>query len=492
MRTRRRPSRPAASSRPLRVAIVGRPNVGKSTLFNRLAGRKLAIVDDTPGVTRDWRESDARLGDLDFTAIDTAGLEDATEGLEARMSRQSEAALSRADVALFLIDARAGLTPTDRHFAAWLRRTGVPAIVVANKCEGHHGESGRLEAFALGLGEPIAVSAEHGEGLSELYDALRALRPHPRKDEDEDAAWDSRDEAPDDSSDDRQDRPLQLAIVGRPNAGKSTLVNRLLGEERMLTGPEPGITRDSIATLWTWRDKKVRLVDTAGLRRRAKVIEKLESLSVADTLNTIRFAEVVVLVVDATHPFEKQDLSLAHMVEEEGRALIIAVNKWDLVEDRQAAMRALRETLENSLTQIRGVAMIACSALDGTNLDKLMEAAFAAHAAWNRKLTTSELNRWLAAVTGSHPPPISQGRAIRIRYMTQIKTRPPTFLLFVNKPADLPRGYMRYLVNQLREVFGLDGVPIRLQTKKGGNPYAGKKRTKSEMRTMSRAHGKRR
>ena len=484
---RTRPSRPAKKPpRMLRVAIVGRPNVGKSTLFNRLAGRKLAIVDDTPGVTRDWREADARLGDLDFIVIDTAGLEDATEGLEARMSRQSEAALSHTDIALFLIDARAGLTPTDRHFAAWLRRTGVPAIVVANKCEGGQGESGRLEAFALGLGEPIAVSAEHGEGLSELYDALREIRPAPPGDDDEDEV------APEDSRGEYTDRPLQLAIIGRPNAGKSTLVNRLLGEERMLTGPEPGITRDSIATLWTWRGKKVRLVDTAGLRRRAKVSERLESLSAADTLRTVRFAEVVVLVVDATHPFEKQDLALAHMVEEEGRALIIAVNKWDLVEDRQAAMQDLRNAVDSSLTQIRGVAMITCSALAGTNLDTLMEAAFAAHATWNRKLSTSELNRWLGAVTGSHPPPISQGRAIRIRYMTQVKTRPPTFLLFVNKPADLPRGYMRYLVNQLRETFGLDGVPIRLQTKKGENPYAGKKRTKDEMRAMSRAHGKRR
>ncbi len=476
------------SSRSFRVAIVGRPNVGKSTLFNRLAGRKLAIVDDTPGVTRDWREADARLGDLDFIAIDTAGLEDSSEGLEARMSRQSEAALARADAALFLIDARAGLTPTDRHFAAWLRRTGVPAIVVANKCEGGAGEAGRLEAFALGLGEPLAVSAEHGEGLSELYDALRALCPAPPRgeaeDEDEDAPEDARDQA--------SARPLQLAVIGRPNAGKSTLVNRLLGEERMLTGPEPGITRDAIATLWTWRGQKVRLVDTAGLRRKARVVEKLESLSVADTLRTIGFAEVVVLVVDATHPFEKQDLMLAHMVEEEGRALVIAVNKWDLVEDRQAVMRDLHNALETSLTQIRGVAMVTCSALAGTNLDKLMEAAFAAHATWNRKISTADLNRWLGAVTGSHPPPISQGRAIRIRYMTQTKTRPPTFLLFVNKPADLPRDYMRYLVNQLREAFALDGVPIRLQTRKGENPYAGKKRGKEEMRAMSRAHGKRR
>ncbi|MBM3564630.1 MAG: ribosome biogenesis GTPase Der [Alphaproteobacteria bacterium] len=467
--------------RSFRVAIVGRPNVGKSTLFNRLAGRKLAIVDDTPGVTRDWREAPGRLGDLDFTVMDTAGFEDTRRGLEARMSRQSEAALERCDAALFLLDARAGVTPADKHFANWLRRTAVPVILVANKCEGGAGEAGRLDAFALGMGEPIAVSAEHGEGLSELYDALRALYPTP-----------SNERAEDEETEEGADHPLMLAIVGRPNAGKSTLVNRLLGEERMLTGPEPGITRDAIATLWTWRGRPVRLIDTAGLRRKAKIVEKLESLSAADTLRAIRFAEVVVLVVDATHPFEKQDLALAHMVEEEGRALVIAVNKWDLVEDRNKAMKALREAVENSLTQIRGVAMVTCSALDGTNMDRLMDAVGDADQTWNRKISTADLNRWLEAVTGSHPPPISQGRAVRIRYMTQTKTRPPTFLLFVNKPADLPRPYLRYLVNQLREVFDLDGVPIRLQTKKGENPYAGKKRSKEEMRRLSRKHGKRR
>ena len=460
----------------LRVAIVGRPNVGKSTLFNRLAGKKLALVDDTPGVTRDWREGAASLGGLDFTVIDTAGFEDRPEGLEARMRRQTEAALARAHAVLLLIDARAGVAPLDRHFAAWLRRLGLPVILVANKCEGRAGEAGRLEAFALGFGEAVPISAEHGEGLGDLYDALSALGPATLEGA---AAGEA-------------GRPLQLAILGRPNVGKSTLVNRLLGEERMLTGPEPGITRDAIAVPWTWQGRAVRLVDTAGLRRRAKVAGKLESLSAADALRAVRFAEVVVLVVDVTRPFEKQDLQLARMVEEEGRALVLAVNKWDLVENRAQVLRQLRAAMEKSLTQVRGVAMVTCSALAGTNLDRLMEAVFAAHEAWNRKVSTADLNRWLEVMTAAHPPPISQGRAIRIRYATQIKTRPPTFLMFVTKPADLPRTYFRYLVNGLRNAFDLPGVPIRIETRKPENPYAGKKRSKEELRKLSRKHGKRR
>ena len=488
----------------LRVAIVGRPNVGKSTLFNRLVGKKLALVDDTPGVTRDWREAKARLGDLDFTIIDTAGFEDRAEGLEPRMRRQTEAALAQADAALLLIDARAGVSPLDRHFAAWLRRLGLPVILAANKCEGRAGEPGRIEAFALGFGEAVALSAEHGEGLDGLYDALGTLGVRAR---DATAGTEPGDQARPDggalfnarvtpvgvhSHDDSPARPLQLAILGRPNVGKSTLVNRLLGEERMLTGPEPGITRDSIAVPWSWRGRALRLVDTAGLRRKAKVVEKLERLSVGDTLRAVRFAEVVVLMVDATHPFEKQDLQLARMVEEEGRALVLAVNKWDLVEAPARALRNLRAAVEKSVTQARGVALVTCSAQAGTNLDRLMEAVFAAYQAWNRKVSTSDLNRWLEVMTTAHPPPISQGRAIRIRYMTQTKTRPPTFLMFVTKPADLPASYLRYLSNGLRQAFALPGVPIRFETRKPDNPYAGKKRSKDEMRKMSRHHGKRR
>ena len=463
----------------LRVAIVGRPNVGKSTLFNRLVGKKLALVDDTPGVTRDWREASARLGDLNFTVIDTAGFEEAAEGLESRMRRQTEAALAGADAVLFLIDSRAGLTPLDRSFAAWLRRIGLPVVLVANKCEGRAGEPGRIEAFALGFGEAVPLSAEHGEGLGELYDALGAVGAR------------AGDKAPA-TAPGEDARPLQLAILGRPNVGKSTLVNRLLGEDRMLTGPEPGITRDSIAVPWSWKGRAVRLIDTAGLRRKAKVVGKLENLSATDTLRAVRFAEVVVLMVDVTHPFEKQDLQLARMVEEEGRALVLAVNKWDLIDERPRVLRELRAAVEKSMTQTRGVAMVTCSALAGTNLDRLMEAVFAAHESWNRKISTADLNRWLEVMTTAHPPPISQGRAIRIRYMTQIKIRPPTFLMFVTKPADLPRTYLRYLVNGLRNAFDLPGVPIRIETRKPDNPYAGKKRSKDEMRKMSRHHGKRR
>ncbi|MCC7017331.1 MAG: ribosome biogenesis GTPase Der [Rhodospirillales bacterium] len=462
----------------LRVAIVGRPNVGKSTLFNRLAGKRLALVDDTPGVTRDWREAKARLGDLDFTVIDTAGFEERTEGLESRMRQATEAALARADAVLFLFDARAGVTPLDRQFAAWLRRRGKPVVLLANKCEGRAGEPGRIEAFALGFGEAIPISAEHGEGLGGLYDALGALGIRAAGE----AEAESREQA----------RPLQLAILGRPNVGKSTLVNRLTGEERMLTGPEPGITRDAVAVPWTWKGRAVRLIDTAGLRRKAKVTGKLEGLSAADTLKAVRFAEAVVLMVDATRPFEKQDLQLARMVEEEGRALVIAVNKWDLVENRAETVRRARAAVEKSLAQARGVELVTCSALAGTNLDRLMEAVFAAYESWNRKISTADLNRWLETMTAAHPPPISQGYPIRIRYMTQTKIRPPTFLLFVTKPADLPQAYFRYLVNGLRAAFDLPGVPIRLETRKPVNPYAGKKRSKEELRRLSRKHGKKR
>jgi GTP-binding protein len=447
------------------VAIVGRPNVGKSTLFNRLVGQRLALVDDTPGVTRDRREGEGRLADLSFRVIDTAGLEESDPGtLESRMRTQTERAVADADAVLFLIDARAGVTPLDEHFAEVLRRSGKKVIVVANKSEGRAGTAGVLDAFSLGLGEPVPVSAEHGEGMADLH---AALAPFERT-----APAEPAEAAEAEAGGARGERPLQLAIVGRPNVGKSTLANRLIGEERLLTGPEAGITRDSIAIEWEWRDRAIRLVDTAGLRRRPRVEEKLEKLSVSDTLRTIRFAEVVVLVIDATQPLEKQDLTIARLVENEGRAMVLAVSKWDLVEDRQAALGRVRDRLQASLPQLSGIAVIPVSGRTGAGLDKLMEAVLATHEVWNRHVPTPQLNRWLAEVQERHPPPLVEGRRLRLRYMTQANVRPPTFALFSSKPAELPESYRRYLVNLLREHFELPGVPIRMMLRKGKNPYA--------------------
>jgi GTPase len=444
------------------VAIVGRPNVGKSTLFNRLTQRRLALVDDTPGVTRDWREGEARLGDLGFRVLDTAGLEEAErESLPARMSEQTERALSGADAVLFLIDARAGVTPVDRHFAERLRRRGVRTLLVANKTERRAGGPGLIEAYELGLGEPIAISAEHGEGMAELYEALRPLVESAAPEQ----APAPRSETP---------KPLQLAVVGRPNVGKSTLVNRLLGEERLLTGPESGITRDAIAVNWRWHGKPVRLIDTAGLRRKAKIEAKLEKLSVADTLRAVRFAEVVVLVLDAEQMLERQDLAIARLVEEEGRALVLAVNKWDVVADKPKALERLRDRLEVSLPQLQGLATVTLSAKTGRGTEKLMPAVFAAHDAWNRRIATPALNRWLEAAQARHPPPLVSGRRLKLRYMTQANVRPPTFALFASKPGDLPVSYRGYLVKRLREDFELPGVPIRMMLRKGKNPYAEK------------------
>jgi len=452
------------------VAIVGRPNVGKSTLFNRLVGKRLALVDDLPGVTRDRREGRARLGDLAFTAIDTAGLaEAAPESLTGRMQEQTEAAISTADAVLFLIDARAGTTPADRAFADLVRKSGKPAILIANKSEGSAGEAGVLEAYELGLGEPIAISAEHGEGLADLYAGLRAALPDATGPA---AEVERRDARSDIEQNTAERRPIRIAVVGRPNCGKSTLVNRLLGEERLLTGPEAGITRDAIAVDLTWQDRPFRVHDTAGLRRRARVEEKLEKLSVADALNAVRFAEVVVLLMDAQKPFEEQDLRIADLIEREGRALVIAMNKWDLIEPRAGAIKKLREETDHWLPQVKGVPVVAVSGLTGAGLDRLMQAVVDAHALWNRRVETSALNRWIADVVASHPPPAVSGRRIRLDYITQPKSRPPTFVLFTSRADALPDAYRRYLVNSLRETFDLPGTPIRLLLREKKNPYA--------------------
>jgi GTPase len=447
------------------IAIVGRPNVGKSTLFNRLVGRRLALVDDIPGVTRDRREAEATIGDLSFRAIDTAGLEEAAPAsLEARMRRQTEAAIADADLVLFLIDARAGVTPADEHFADIVRASGRPVALLANKVEGRAAESGVLEAYSLGFGEPIPVSAEHGIGMPDIYDAIRAAMA---------AEGDPGSEAPEEED---ETKPLGVAIIGQPNAGKSTLVNRLIGEERMLTGPEAGITRDAIAVDWEWQGRPFRLVDTAGIRRKAKVVGKLEKLSVGDALRAIRFAEVVVLVMDATEPLEKQDLQLADLVAQEGRALVLALNKWDLIGDPQQRIKTLKSDLDETLTQVRGVPMIPISAKSGRGLDELMRAVTAIYATWNKRVATAALNRWLDVTTERHPPPAVSGRRIKLKYLTQSKTRPPTFFLSCSRPEALPDAYRRYLVNGLREDFDLTGVPIRLMLRRDANPYEGRRR----------------
>jgi GTP-binding protein len=443
------------------VAIIGRPNVGKSTLFNRLAGRPLALVDDTPGVTRDRREGEGHVADLNFRMIDTAGLEEtAPETLAGRMRTQTESALTQADVALLVIDARAGLTPMDRHFARWLRRAGKPVVLVANKAEGRQAVAELDEAYTLGLGDPVAISAQHGEGLGELYERLQPFA----------VETDANAEAG--SAEAETERPLQLAVVGRPNVGKSTLVNRLIGDERMLTGPEPGITRDAIALDWSWQGRPIRLVDTAGLRRRSRIEDRLERLSTADTRRAIGLAGTVILVLDALQPLERQDLTIANHVAEEGRALVLALNKWDVVKEREAALKQVRERLATTLPQLHGVPLVPVSGLTGAGLDALMRAVFAADAVWNRRVPTAALNRWLAVIQQRHPPPLVGARRLRLRYMTQVNTRPPSFALFASKPGELPESYRRYLVNALRQDFELPGTPIRMMLRKGDNPYA--------------------
>ncbi len=466
------------------LAIVGRPNVGKSTLFNRLVGRRLALVDDQPGVTRDLREGPARLADLRFTVIDTAGLEEATdESLQGRMRRLTERAVEMADICLFVIDARVGVTPTDQVFAEILRKKNAHVIVAANKSEGRAGEAGFLEAYSLGLGEPVRLSAEHGEGMEDLYALLAPLADKFAGRVEADAPEVEVDVAEDEGGGEEKSfaptraRPLQIAIVGRPNAGKSTLVNQILGEERMLTGPEPGITRDAISVAIDWLGTPVRIFDTAGMRKRAKIQDKLEKLSVSDGLRAVRFAEVVVVLLDAAIPFETQDLRIADLAETEGRAVVVAVNKWDVEDDKQAKLKGLREAFERLLPQLKGAPLVTVSAKTGKGLDRLHDAILKAHEVWNRRVTTAQLNRWLGAMIEAHPPPAPGGRRIKLRYATQVKTRPPGFVVMCSAPEVLPESYSRYLVNGLRADFDMPGTPVRLtmRSQADKNPFKDRK-----------------
>ncbi len=485
------------------LAIVGRPNVGKSTLFNRLVGRRLALVDDQPGVTRDLREGDTKLGAMRFTVIDTAGLEEATdESLQGRMRRLTERAVDMADVCLFMIDARSGVTPADRVFAEILRKNAARVVLVANKCEGRAAEAGLYEAFELGLGEPVALSAEHGQGLSDLIAALepvaaetadRVFEPEIEIElSEEDFDTDEVDEAvlfP-------PGKHLQIAVVGRPNAGKSTLINKILGEDRLLTGPEAGITRDSISVRTQWAGTDMRIFDTAGMRKKARVQEKLEKLSVADGLRAVKFAEVVVVLLDVQKPFEQQDLRIADLAEREGRAVVVAVNKWDLEGEKQVRLLELREKFERLLPQLRGAPMVMVSAKTGKGLDRLHAAIIKAYTVWNMRISTARLNRWLTGMLQAHPPPAPGGRRLRLRYMTQVKTRPPSFVVMCSHPDQVPTSYTRYLVNGLREDFGLEGSPIRLfmRSQSDKNPYRDKKEkrvTKLNKHLEGRWQGKR-
>ncbi|PSL21679.1 ribosome biogenesis GTPase Der [Shimia abyssi] len=477
------------------LAIVGRPNVGKSTLFNRLVGKKLALVDDQPGVTRDLREGEARLADLKFTVIDTAGLEDATDdSLEGRMRRLTERAVGMADICLFMIDARAGVTPVDMIFAEILRKRSAHVILAANKGEGSAADAGVIDAWSLGLGEPIRLSAEHGEGLNDLYTHLMPIADTfaERAQEAQDEVAIDVDISEEDDSDDvdlaedlrpsrniSPNRPMQIAVVGRPNAGKSTLINKIIGEDRLLTGPEAGITRDAISLRTTWSDTPIRIFDTAGMRKKAKVQDKLEKLSVSDGLRAVKFAEVVVVLLDAAIPFEQQDLRIADLAEREGRAVVVAVNKWDIEDEKQQKLKDLKESFERLLPQLRGAPLITVSAKTGRGLDRLHGAILRAYDVWNRRVSTAQLNRWLTGMLEQHPPPAPQGKRIKLRYMTQAKTRPPGFVVMCSHPDKMPESYSRYLVNGLRTDFDMPGAPIRLTMRGQGdkNPYKGRKKS---------------
>ncbi len=449
---------------PLTIAILGRPNVGKSTLYNRLTGTRFALVDDMPGVTRDWREGKGSIGPMEFSVFDTAGLEHAQkDSLAARMSAQSERALENADVALLLVDGRAGITPDDRYFAQKIRKSGKPVILVINKCEGGKAKDAYAEAYSLGLGEPVAISAEHGEGMADLYNAIAPFEENGKPEKEEIQLITGNPHHDHDA--------INIAIVGRPNAGKSTLFNRLLGYERVLTGAEAGITRDSIAVDLEYEGRALKLVDTAGIRKSGNVYGKVEKLAVDDSRRSIQYANVVILMLDAETALEKQDLTIADHIEKEGRAIVVAVNKWDKVANKQKYLIDLHERLEDVMPQIKGVTVQPVSAERGTHIDKLMSAVFAAYETWNVRISTNKLNHWLEEALVRHSPPIVNGRRIKIRYMTQVKTRPPTFALFVSKADKLSESYQRYLVNSLRDVFNMPGVPVRFILKKNKNPY---------------------
>ncbi|CAN7265497.1 ribosome biogenesis GTPase Der [Aminobacter sp. LjRoot7] len=474
-----------------KIAIIGRPNVGKSTLFNRLVGKKIALVDDTPGVTRDRRVHAAKLYDLVFDVIDTAGFEDAGAAtLQGRMRAQTEIAIKEADLIFFMVDAKAGLTPDDRTFVEIVRRSGKPVVLVANKSEARGAAGGALEAWELGIGEPVQISAEHGLGMPDLRDAVvEALGKEVVFADDEDEAGDvaesdvliGEDIADPDAEEAPaydETKPLRIAVVGRPNAGKSTLINALIGEERLLTGPEAGITRDSISVDWDWQGRSIKMFDTAGMRRKAKVQEKLEKLSVQDGLRAIRFAEIVIIVLDATIPFEKQDLQIADLIIREGRAPVIAFNKWDLIDNPQEALAELREKTERLLPQARGLQAVPMSAETGRGLEKLMDAVMKTHRVWNSRVSTGKLNRWLEGILAHHPPPAVAGRRLKIKYITQAKTRPPGFVLSCSRPDAMPQSYVRYLVNNLRDAFNMPGVPIRMALRASDNPFAGRAKKK--------------